>query len=128
MPYKDPQKQKEAQAKHYQEKKDRYKKQLHNRRIQRAKWFHDHKSQDHIKCEKCGEGHPSCLSYHHIEPKTKFKSGKHVNCISDMVTFAYSEKKILKEMEKCQILCRNCHAKHHYNEDDRLRDRDLHDI
>jgi len=27
----------------------------------------------------------------------------------------YGRKKILDEMAKCEVLCKSCHMKHHYN-------------
>ena len=33
--------------------------------------------------------------------------------ISDAVRLAWSKKRILAEAAKCEVLCANCHAKHH---------------
>ena len=45
------------------------------------------------------------LECHHLFDKNKD--------VSFMVTYAYSEKRILNELDKCEILCRNCHRKRH---------------
>lgn len=60
-----------------------------------------------LKCQKCEENHISCLDFHHLDPKEKEGN------ISSMVK--YSLKKIKKEIEKCIILCSNCHRKLHWD-------------
>ena len=59
-------------------------------------------------CEKCGESHIACLSFHHKDRKEK----------RDEVTILckYSLNIVMKEIEKCKILCHNCHAKFHWEE------------
>lgn len=53
------------------------------------------------QCAKCGA--TESLSFDHIDPSTKeFNIGHLLN---------HSEKKILKELKKCQLLCFNCHEK-----------------
>lgn len=61
----------------------------------------------------CGESEPCCLSYHHTEDN---KEGN----ISDMVNRGYSLTRIQAEIDKCIILCLNCHAKLHKQEKDDL--------
>lgn len=56
-------------------------------------------------CVKCGEAEPICLDFHHVDGSTKdfaLSSGKQ-----------RSWAKILKEIEKCVVLCANCHRKLH---------------
>lgn len=60
------------------------------------------------KCSRCGETHPACLDFHHRNPGKKFAS------IADMVGRGYGVKSILKEIEKCDVLCSNCHRKEHF--------------
>lgn len=57
----------------------------------------------------CGETETCCLSYHH------FKDDKEGN-ISDMVNKGYSIKRIQTEINKCKVMCLNCHAKLHNKE------------
>ena len=54
----------------------------------------------------CGETEPCCLSFHH-------KNGDKTGNISDMVNRGYGLTRIQKEINKCSILCLNCHAKLH---------------
>ena len=57
----------------------------------------------------CREKEPCCLSFHH-------KNGEKLGNISDMVNRGYGLTRIQKEMDKCDILCLNCHAKLHNKE------------
>lgn len=54
----------------------------------------------------CGETEPCCLSYHHY-------NGNKEGNISDMVNRGYSLTRIQKEIDKCKIMCLNCHARLH---------------
>lgn len=63
-----------------------------------------------LKCSICEENHPSCLQFHHRNPKKK------IGCISELINRAYSLKMVKTEIKKCDVLCANCHFKHHYNE------------
>ena len=60
-----------------------------------------------LKCEKCDENHPACLDFHHVD------NNKEVS-VADAVTKGWSMKKIMAEIEKCSVLCSNCHRKEHY--------------
>jgi len=62
----------------------------------------------------CGETETCCLSYHHYE-------GDKEGNISDMVNRGYSITKIKAEIDKCKVLCLNCHAKLHKKEKDDLK-------
>lgn len=61
-----------------------------------------------LKCAKCGENHPACLDFHHLDPEKK-----ELTIASDMRR--YSKETLLAEIDKCIILCSNCHRKEHYN-------------
>lgn len=56
-------------------------------------------------CNKCGyDKHPSALEYHHIDGR---KDGELT--VGNMIGSGYGDEKIEKELEKCVILCANCH-------------------
>jgi hypothetical protein len=74
---------------------------------QRREWFNEFKKT--LKCIKCGEDHIACLDFHHRDPKQKEFS------IAGAVSHSNKEK-VIKELEKCDVLCANCHRKHHYEE------------
>lgn len=61
-------------------------------------------------CETCKESHIACLDFHHRDPQEKEIE------VSIMVRKGMSLERIMKEIEKCMVLCRNCHAKLHYQE------------
>jgi mannitol-specific phosphotransferase system IIBC component len=54
----------------------------------------------------CGETESCCLSFHH-------ENGDKTGNISDMVNRGYGINRIQKEIDKCTVLCLNCHAKLH---------------
>lgn len=54
-------------------------------------------------CEKCGMSDLRVLEFDHIDPTTKSFS------IAGAITSTRSWGKILIEIDKCQILCANCH-------------------
>lgn len=61
------------------------------------------------KCEKCGydKNIPWVYDFHHVEPGEKdFK----------ISTYSGSEKKMKEELDKCIMLCSNCHREIHYQE------------
>ena len=56
-------------------------------------------------CEICGEKELCCLEFHHINPETKINSV--INMLDE------PKEVILEEVNKCIILCANCHRKVH---------------
>ena len=59
-------------------------------------------------CVRCEESHPSCLDFHHRDRGTKD---------ADIATMRrFSVVRLLAEIAKCDVLCANCHRKHHYDE------------
>ena len=78
-----------------------------------VKWFVEFKKTQ--KCSMCPESDWICLDFHHRDSKTKRYS------IAKMATTGCSKSLILKEVEKCDVLCANCHRKKHKKEyEDRL--------
>lgn len=62
-------------------------------------------------CEKCGYNRCArCLSFHHRDPKSK-KFNLDLRQIGNK-----SWEVILKEFQKCDLLCMNCHGEHHDGE------------
>lgn len=60
-------------------------------------------------CIVCGYNKcPAVLSFHHRDPEHKEFS------ISSRTTESYE--KLLKEAEKCDLLCTNCHGELHFEE------------
>ncbi len=80
------------------EDRDRYKARVRS-------WFREFKR--HCACLECGLGWPAELHFHHVDPGTKD------NTLAHLVQEAHSERTIIAELEKCVVLCRDCHAKVH---------------
>lgn len=59
-----------------------------------------------LKCLKCPECEPCCLDFHHSDEK-EFT-------IATAVVKGYSWDRIREEIEKCVVLCSNCHRKVHH--------------
>ena len=75
------------------------------RRSKLRAWLHSYKELSG-GCNRCSEDDPACLDFHHL--------GEKEMAIGKMVSYGYGKTKILAEIEKCEILCANCHRKEHY--------------
>ena len=59
-------------------------------------------------CKHCGvETNPIVLEFHHRNPEEK------VNTIPNLIKNGCSKKELMREINKCDILCANCHRKYH---------------
>lgn len=105
MPYRDAEKQKQYLVNHYQKHKEAYKSRQQQRKKLLREWFNAIKAD--AKCMICSENESVCLDYHHRDAKTK------VDKISSLVSWMATKEEILAEMEKCDVLCSNCHRKLH---------------
>ena len=80
---------------------------VYERKAAIHEYIQDIKNQ--LYCADCGERHPAVLQFHHLNSEDKaFSIGKAVNR-------GFSLDRIKKEMQKCVVLCANCHAIRHYN-------------
>jgi len=61
------------------------------------------------KCKFCNEARPQSLDFHHKDPETKRAK------VSLLVKDGYSIKTIQAEIDKCEVVCANCHRVLHYN-------------
>ena len=109
MPYNDIKKRREYERKYYQKNKEKrkqsFRRSAEKRYAELKEWFNEYKST--LKCEKCPEEDPVCLDFHHNNP------GKKEISISVALRRRYSKKKIMEEIEKCIVICANCHRKLH---------------
>ena len=111
MPYKDPEKRKahhrEQSRKYYLANKDKVMALSKiNRAVGKARWDTFKRT---LKCTKCEQNHPAALDFHHTDPSEK------ENLVSKLVSsgcFAAA----MEEVQKCIVLCANCHRIHHYEE------------
>ena len=56
-------------------------------------------------CGECGERDPRCLDFHHRDKDSK------VADVANMM--GHNMETLRAEMEKCDVVCANCHRKHH---------------
>ena len=64
------------------------------------------------KCEKCGYNKcEGALHFHHLNPKEKEFTVSQIN-LNEYFTL----EKLYREVDKCVLLCANCHAEEHYSE------------
>ena len=69
-------------------------------------WFRETKNKP---CVDCGGTFPDfCMDYHHLDPETKETR------IRDYINGDYSFKRIQEEVDKCVLLCANCHRIRHH--------------
>lgn len=113
MPYKDIVKQKEAQAKHYRDNKEKYDEANRLCKRKRSAWFQEFKKTK--SCIKCGNSDFRVLEFHH---KVRVHNGNN----KDRYTVSYllnhaGRKRVLEEIDKCDCLCANCHKIEHWDED-----------
>jgi len=74
------------------------------------RWLRRYKSK--LRCTMCGENHPACLQFHHRDREEKsFTISQGIGSRRNI-----SFRKLEKEISKCDILCGNCHAIHHWRE------------
>ena len=63
-------------------------------------------------CENCGKSYPvlpyPVFDFHHIVPSEKDVDWSKLR--------RRSWSRIVKELDKCKLLCSNCHRMHHHNE------------
>lgn len=107
MPIKDINRRREYRRNWYSKNKASEKKHVSRRKKEIGEWFN--KYRETLSCSACGENHPATLDFHH-----KDKSSKDF-AINILVHNGYSLSRIKKEMEKCQVVCANCHRKIHHH-------------
>lgn len=55
-------------------------------------------------CVSCNERNPIKLAFHHLDQATKSA------VVSDLARNGYPIKRIKEEMDKCVVICHNCHS------------------
>lgn len=70
-----------------------------------------------LSCRDCGDTRYWCLTFHHLDPSVK------ETAVSNL--YNYSRERLMKEINKCVVLCHNCHATlHHYERHPKLNRND----
>lgn len=78
----------------------------YTRRSENREWFIEYRKS--LKCISCGNDDHRVLEFHHRDPSVKEKAVT--------LMMYHSREKIKKEIEKCDVLCANCHRILHYEE------------
>ena len=111
MPYKDKEKQKEAQRLWVQKQSSEFKKIKYEREYANKKLAVQKLNQLKIErgcCEICGDYHPPCcFDFHHIDGGDKKRE------VSYLAGKGYKWETILTEIKKCIMICAPCHRKIH---------------
>jgi len=109
MPWKDKEKIKAyfkvRNPNYYQKNRERILANGKKRRRKILDWFFAYKNT--LSCSKCDESDPDCLDFHHV--------GEKKDSISQLMAQLKPKEQILAEIEKCIVLCANCHRKLHRN-------------
>ena len=102
MPYKDITKRRAAHKRYYDKNKQLYKDKNSRRKRELAEFVVTLKQKP---CVDCGVMYPPfVMDFDHRNEKHK------VDNVSRMISFhMYSRENILKEIEKCDLVCSNCH-------------------
>jgi hypothetical protein len=106
MPYADPEKQRKALRRHYDNNKPYYAAKS-RRRNSRIRAELQTRVLDYLlghPCVDCDEGDPVVLEFDHVV-------GDKVDNIADLIRKAVSVERLDREMEKCEIRCANCHRR-----------------
>ncbi|MFA5558899.1 MAG: hypothetical protein WDA59_05510 [Methanofastidiosum sp.] len=109
MAYKNYEDQLACQRRHYAANKEKYLEK--NRRLRARNYAFLKELKSKLKCSVCGEDHIACLDFHHRNPEEKEYT------IGEIPNRCWSIKRIQEEIDKCDVLCANCHRKFHYNDE-----------
>lgn len=108
MPYKDPEKQREAARRHYEQNREkmiaRAREHTKRKRVELRAWVRNYLAAH--PCVDCGESDPVVLEFDHRDPATK------VGNIGDIVgKSGWGLPRLEAEIAKCDVRCCNCHRK-----------------
>ena len=97
----------ESLKNHYYSNKEYYYNKSRNYYLELKEWFINYKQT--LKCSKCGESRHWVLDFHHKDPSIKDGT------IAQMLINS-SRENLIQEIDKCDVLCANCHRDLHYQE------------
>lgn len=115
VPYRDPEQRRAYnrayQKKYYAKNRSKRKQDVRKRRKELRVWYNEIRKE--TECADCGMSGEVCswlMEYHHLPGHEK------VSSVSFLVNNGYSKERILEEMDKCEVLCANCHRVRHFEE------------
>lgn len=89
---------------HYYNNKEKIIAETRQRQAKNAERFQQWKAT--LQCVVCDENEPACLDFHHLDP-----SVKEFQISAQMPWMNWNN--LMKEVDKCVCVCKNCHAKIH---------------
>ena len=98
----------------YEKRRDYYLGRISERQRELLVWLEELKSA--AACSRCGFSHPAAIQFHHRNPLEKDVE------ISIAVRNGWGKTHLLRELEKCDILCANCHFILHWEQRRALSD------
>lgn len=109
MPYKDPVRQKQTTREYRRKNKHiTTARRVASRKLAREFVFNYKKNS---KCSTCGESCPLVLEFHNTDKNTKHRR------VTRLVNEGATLVRIMKEIDRCQLKCTNCHRYLHYLEE-----------
>ena len=96
---------KEYDAEYQKNNRDKINEQQRLYRTKQREWWFE--VTEGLVCVTCGEPDFIVLEFHHRDPGTKKFGLANYN--------KFSKRKVLEEMEKCDVLCANCHRRLHWD-------------
>lgn len=97
-------KQKLWKINHYNENKELY----YSKQSDKRKTIKEYIDSKKDMCVSCGESDLACLDFHHLITEEKD------NSLSNAIANKWGKERIDNEIDKCSVLCSNCHRKLHY--------------
>ena len=107
MPYKDKTAAVKAKHESYLRNKEKIRVRDKQRLVRNQNFVKDYKQRHDICCERCGMDRWECLDFHHPDRENKFMS------INELVKGRYRLEVIQEEIDKCEVICANCHRIEH---------------
>lgn len=101
MPYKDPEKQKEASRRWYLKNRETHMRRVMERSAALRKEVYDYKEMN--PCQDCGKKYPHpVMEFDHVR-------GEKVSNVGDILNRNHSRAQMWTEIDKCDLVCANCH-------------------
>ena len=97
---KDKEAQRTAQKAHYQKYREKYRERDRQRRAACRAFVETFKAKPCMDCK--GSFPPVCMDFDHVR-------GEKIKDLSDACTDMWTHERLLEEIEKCDLVCSNCH-------------------
>lgn len=90
---------------YYARNTEKVKTRARNQSRRNAAWLREYKAK--LRCNRCGMDNPATLQFHHLS-----RDEKDID-VAAAVNRGWALARILREIEKCEVLCANCHSIEH---------------